>query len=82
MTQNDPLERALITHGEMRRLPDGASVYDQDDVRWVKHGPWWHKGGGDSRLLGTELKRLSKYLWVLRPFRPEVRLSDRGFPTE
>ena len=79
---SEPLERVLITHGEMRRLPDGASVYDQDDVRWVKRGPWWHKGGGDQRLLGTELKRLSRCLCMLRPFRPETRLSDRGFPTE
>lgn len=78
MVASDPLERVLITHGEMRRLPDGASVYDQDDTRWVKHGPWWYKDDGDRRLLGTELKRLSQYLCVLRPFRPEAYLSGGG----
>lgn len=82
MVASEPLERVLITYGEMRRLPDGASVYDQDDTRWVKHGPWWYKGDGERRLLGTELKRLSRYLCVLRPFRPEAYLSGRGFPRE
>ena len=75
MVASDPLERVLITHGEMRRLPDGASVYDQDDTRWVKHGPWWHENDGGRRLLGTELKRLSRYLFLLRPFHPEAHLS-------
>ena len=82
MVTSEPLERVLITHGEMRRLPDGAGVYDQDDTRWVKCGPWWYKDGGERRLLGTELKRLSRYLCVLRPFRPEAHLSGRGFPRE
>ena len=88
MVASEPSERALITHGEMRRLPDGASVYDQDDTRWVKRGPWWHKDGGERRLLGTELKRLSRYLCVLRPFRPEAYLpgggsqENRGLPGE
>lgn len=82
MAPSDPLEKALITHGEMRRTPEGGSVYDQDDVRWVKHGPWWHQNDGGKRLLGTELKRLSQYLYVLRPFRAEAYLSGRGFPRE
>lgn len=82
MPQSEPLEKAPITHREMRRLPDGASVYDQDDCRWVKRGPWWHQDGGDRRLLGTEFKRLSQYLYVLRPFRPGAYLENRGFPTE
>lgn len=82
MTPSDPLERAPITHGEMRRMPDGGSVYDQDDCRWVKRGPWWHQDGGDKRLLGTELKRFSQYLYVLRPFRSEAYLFERGFPRE
>lgn len=82
MAASDLFERVLITHGEMRRLPDGASVYDQDGTRWVKHGPWWHKDDGGRRLLGTELKRLSRYLCVLRPFRPEAHFSGRGLPRE
>lgn len=82
MVTRDLLERVLITHGEMRRLPDGASVYDQDDTRWVKRGAWWHKDDGERRLLGTELKRLSHYLCVLRPSRPEAHLPGRGLPRE
>lgn len=70
MVPSEPMERAVITHGEMRRLKDGETVYDQDDAAWVKHGPWWHLNGGDRRLLGTELKRLSEYLYVLCPYRP------------
>lgn len=70
MTPSEPIERVLITYGEMRHLTDGEVAYDQDDTKWVKRGPWWHLNGGDRRLLGTELKRLSEYLYVLRPYRP------------
>ena len=60
----------LITHADMRRMPDGATVYNDIHERWVKHGPWWHLDDGDTRLLGTELKRLSAWLYVLEPFNP------------
>lgn len=70
MTPSEPMERVVITYGEMRRLKDGEAVYDQDGMEWVKRGPWWHRNGGDRRLLGTELKRLSEYLYVLRLYRP------------
>lgn len=69
MTPSEPMERVAITHGEMRRLKDGEAVYDQDDTEWIERGPWWHRNDGDRRLLGTELKRLSEYLYVLRPYR-------------
>lgn len=69
MALSEPMEHAVITYGEMRHLKDGEAVYDQDDRGWVKHGPWWHLNDGDRRLLGTELKRLSEYLYVLRPYR-------------
>lgn len=70
MTPSEPMERVAITHREMRRLKDGEAVYDQDDTEWIKRGPWWHRNDGDRRLLSTELKRLSEYLYVLRPYRP------------
>lgn len=47
MPTDAPLEQRLITHADMRRMPDGAT-----------------------RLLGTELKRLSAWLYVLEPFNP------------
>lgn len=70
MPANAPLEHRLITHADMRRMPDGAAVYNDLHEPWVKHGPWWHLDDGDTRLLGTELKRLSAWLYVLEPFTP------------
>lgn len=70
MPADAPLEQRLITHADMRRMPDGATVYNDIRERWVKHGPWWHLTDGDTRLLGTELKRLSAWLYVLEPFTP------------
>lgn len=74
MPASETLEYVLITHGEMRRLKDGEAVYDDDDREWVKRGPWWHLNDGDRRLLGTELTRLSAYVYALRPYRPYTYL--------
>ena len=62
-----PWEHFLVTHADMRLMPDGATVYDQDDGAWTKNGPWWYQG--ETRLLGTELKRLSEWLYTLKPRR-------------
>ena len=70
MPDDAPLEHRLITHADMRRMPDGATIYDDQHQAWVKRGPWWHLDGGDTRLLGTELKRLSAWLYTLEPFNP------------
>lgn len=70
MPANAPLEHRLVTHADMRRMPDGATVYDNEHQAWVKRGPWWHLNDGATRLLGTELKRLSAWLYVLEPFNP------------
>lgn len=70
MPVDAPLEQRLITHADMRRMADGAIVYNDLREPWVKHGPWWHLEDGDTRLLGTELKRLSAWLYVLEPFDP------------
>ena len=71
MPADAPLEHRLITHADMRRMPDGATVYNDLNEAWVKRGPWWHLEDGDTRLLGTELKRLSAWLYVLEPFNPD-----------
>ena len=70
MPADAPLEHRLIMHADMRRMPDGATVYDNEHQAWVKRGPWWHLNDGATRLLGTELKRLSAWLYVLEPFNP------------
>lgn len=67
------LEHYLITHADMRRMPDGATVYDHQGQAWVKRGPWWHLDCGGTRLLGTELTYLSDWLYVLEPYRPARR---------
>lgn len=74
MPVDAPLEHRLITHADMRRMPDGATVYSDKHEPWVKRGPWWHLKDGDTRLLGTELKRLSAWLYVLEPFNPQRHL--------
>nr|DAN77023.1 MAG TPA: hypothetical protein [Caudoviricetes sp.] len=54
----------------MRLMSDGSTVYDDQHQVWVKHGPWWHLGDGETRLLGTELKRLAAWTYILEPFNP------------
>lgn len=70
MPADAPLEHRLITHADARRMADGAIVYGDRHQAWVKRGPWWHLGDGETRLLGTELKRLSAWLYTLEPFNP------------
>ena len=71
MPADAPLEHRLITHADMRRMSDGTTVYDDRHQAWVKRGPWWHLDDGDTRLLGTELKRLSAWLYTLEPYAPQ-----------
>ena len=73
MLADAPLEHYLITHADMRRMPDGATVYDHQGRAWVKRFPWWHLDDGDTRLLGTELTYLTDWLYVLEPYRPARR---------
>ena len=80
MPVDAPIEQRLVTHADMRRMPDGAAVYNDLHERWVKHGPWWHLDDGDARLLGTELKCLSAWLYVLEPF-PLPDTSGGANPT-
>lgn len=70
MPADAPLECYLITHADMRRMADGATVYDDQHQAWIKHGPWWHLYDGDTRLLGAELKRLSERLYTLELYGP------------
>lgn len=77
MPADAPLEHRLIMHADMRRMADGATVYDGQHQAWVKRGPWWHLDDGDTRLLGTELKRLSAWLYALEPFNPARYIRQR-----
>ena len=72
MRSNAPLEHYLITHADMRRMKDGTTIYNQNHEAWVKDGPWWRHE--DQRLLGTELKRLSEWLYTLKPFNPHSHI--------
>lgn len=71
MPADAPLERRLIAHADMRRMSDGTTVYDDRHQAWVKHGPWWHLDDGDTRLLGTEFRHLSAWLYTLEPYAPQ-----------
>ena len=73
MPADAPLEHCLVTHADMRLMSDGSTVYDDQHQAWVKRGPWWHLGDGETRLLGTELKRLAAWTYVLEPFNPHRR---------
>lgn len=73
MPSEPPLEYMLVTHADMRLMSDGSTVYDDQHQAWVKHGPWWHLGDGETRLLGTELKRLAAWTYILEPFNPHRR---------
>lgn len=75
MPTSEPMEQVILSYGDLKRLPDGGAVFDDRHQRWIKQGPWWHLGGGDTRLLGTELKRLSAYLYVLRAYRPHAHIK-------
>lgn len=64
------MEQVLLSYGDLKWIPDGGGVWDNHHTKWVKRGPWWHRDDGDYRLLGTELKRQTEYLYVPRPFKP------------
>lgn len=73
MPSEPPLECRLVTHADMRLMSDGSTVYDDQHQAWVKHGPWWHLDDGETRLLGTELKRLAAWTYILEPYNPHRR---------
>lgn len=74
MPTDEPMEHVILSYGDLKRLPDGADVYDDSHQRWTKHGPWWHPESDHYRLLGTELKRQSAYLYVLHKYRPYISI--------
>lgn len=75
MPSEPPLEYRLVTHADMRLMSDGATVYDDQHRAWVKRGPWWHLNDGETRRLGTELKRLAAWTYALEPFNPHKTIS-------
>ena len=70
MPSEQPLEYRLVMYADMRLMSDGATVYDDQNRAWVKRGPWWHLDDGETRRLGTELKRMSAWMYTFEPFNP------------
>ena len=45
--------------------------------RGSSEAPWWHLDDGETRRLGTELKRLAAWTYTLEPFNPPQDYSLR-----